>query len=86
MNKQGLIQKSTFGQEKNKRQRKYGFLIMVVYLVVCLSPYFINSFNQIAPKLGGIPFTVWSILVVVLLFCVFLYYMSKFVWFHYDDE
>ncbi len=70
----------------NKKKRKIGFFITVIYLFVCLSPYFIDGLNQITPKVFGIPFTVWSILVVAAGYCYFLYYMSKNVWYHYDDD
>jgi hypothetical protein len=70
----------------NKGKRKLGFIITALYLLVCLAPYFIDGLNSITPKLFGVPFTVWSILVVVVLYCIFLFYMSKNVWYHYDDE
>jgi len=70
----------------NKKKRKLGFMVLVFYIIICMSPYFVDGLNQISPKLFGIPFTIWSIMIVVTGFCIFLYYMSKNVWYHYDDE
>lgn len=55
-----------------------------VYCLLCISPYFISAFNTIAPRLFGIPFTVWSIWLLVGLCCWLLRYLSNHVWESYD--
>ncbi|GHV45034.1 hypothetical protein FACS1894204_03210 [Synergistales bacterium] len=57
-----------------------------VYCLLCISPYFISALNTIEPKLYGIPFTVWSALLLVLAGCLLMFFFSKFVWDSYTGN
>jgi len=66
--------------------KKYGIWFFVVYTLLCLSPYFISGLNVVHPTLFGFPFTVWPILLLVMLCLFYLNYLSKHVWDGYDPE
>lgn len=66
------------------KKRKQVQWLFLVYSVVCLLPYFIPTLNQLEPKIVGIPFTVWSIHIWMLLCCLLLNWLSKHVWDTYD--
>lgn len=65
--------------------KKFAPWLFTVYFLLCISPYFISSLNSITPKLFHIPFTVWSVLLLVVMGCFLMYYLSKNVWESYDD-
>ena len=55
-----------------------------VYCILCVTPFFIPALNVLHPRLFGIPFTVWSVWVLVGLCCLLLRYLSRHVWETYD--
>lgn len=67
-------------------KEKLSFIVLLAYFILCISPYFVNALNQINPKIFGIPFTVWSGLLIVTVFCFYLLYLSKNVWYSYDND
>ncbi|GHS97328.1 hypothetical protein AGMMS50276_17190 [Synergistales bacterium] len=69
-----------------KTKRTLLHWIMLPYCLYCLSPYFISALNQIEPKLLGFPFTVWPFLLIVVICCFYLNYMSKVYWDSYDPQ
>ena len=65
-------------------KKKYALWLFLVYAIACHLPFFVPALNQLEPSIIGIPFTVWSIHVVMLLCCLLLYWLSKNVWDTYD--
>lgn len=64
--------------------KKYAQWLFLVFSIGCLLPYFIPALNQLEPRLFGIPFTVWSAQLWMLLCCILLKWLSLNVWDTYD--
>ena len=58
--------------------------LFLFYSIVCHLPYIIPALNRIEPKLAGVPFTVYSAFLWMLLCCCLLMWLSKNVWDSYD--
>lgn len=65
-------------------KKKHAQWLFPFYSVCCLLPYFVPALNSIEPKIAGIPFTVYSINIWMLLCCFLLNWLSRHVWDSYD--
>ncbi len=60
-------------------KRKFQWLFLV-YVLGCLSPYFVPFLNSVTPKFAGIPFTVVMIEIWMLCGNLLLNWLSRNVW------
>lgn len=67
-------------------KKKHMQWLFLVFSIGCLLPYFIPALNQLEPRIFGIPFTVWSVNLWMLLCCGLLKWLSLNVWDTYDGD
>ncbi|MCI5487868.1 MAG: hypothetical protein MR459_07885 [Enterocloster aldenensis] len=60
-------------------------ILFAVYWFVVFSPFMFEVLNQVTPIAFKMPFTFWSIHVVILLGCGLVYWGSKHAFSSYDD-
>lgn len=60
-------------------------ILFAVYWFIVFSPFMFEFLNKITPVLFNMPFTFWSIHVVILLGCALVYWGSKHAFSSYDE-
>lgn len=67
-----------------KKGNKKANWLFGLYCFLCITPFLVPALNRIEPWFLGMPFNVWSVLLLAFLCCCLIKYLSVHVWDSYD--
>ncbi|GEM_PF-4826058 len=68
-----------------KKSMKKFLILFAVYCFLVFTPFMFEALNQIEPLFLAMPFTVWTVHVLIAAGCTLVYWGSKSAWDSFDD-